>query len=180
MIGVILAGGASRRFGGAPKGAQLLRGRPLALHVADALKGVCSRVLLEDNGDAAYGALGLERIGAAPEHGGKGPLAGMAAGLRVAGGRVAFAPCDMPLLTAEIFGALAAHPAGAYAISPDGIEPLVCVLPVSALGVIEHALDGEEIPRVVEVLSRAGAIGVTFPEPGPFVNVNTPEELARL
>jgi molybdopterin-guanine dinucleotide biosynthesis protein A len=180
VIGVILAGGASRRFGGAPKGAQLLHGKPLALHGADALKGICSRVLLEDNGDQAYGALGLARISASPAHAGKGPLAGMAAGLRAAGDRVAFAPCDMPMLTTEMFHPLAAHPSGAYAISPSGIEPLVCVLPASALGVIEAALDGDEIPRVVDVLSRVGAVGVAFAEARPFANVNTPEELARL
>ncbi|MFN9357139.1 MAG: NTP transferase domain-containing protein, partial [Alphaproteobacteria bacterium] len=33
MIGVILAGGASSRFGGEPKGLKMLRGLPLVGHV---------------------------------------------------------------------------------------------------------------------------------------------------
>ena len=180
MIGVILAGGASRRFGGVAKGAQLLRGQPLALHVAAALRGVCSSLLLEDNGDAAYGTLGLTRISAAPVHAGKGPLAGMAAGLKAAGETVAFAPCDMPLLTTDIFRTLAVHANGAYAISPNGVEPLVCVLPQSALVVIEDVLWQDDIPRVVDVFKRVGAVGVSFAEAGPFANVNTPDDLAQL
>jgi len=181
MIGVVLAGGASRRFGGEPKGLKLLHGAPLALHVARALAQVCGRVLLEDNGDEGYAALGFERILAAPSHAGKGPLAGIAAGLAVAGGmRVAFAPCDLPLITPEIVKALSAHAAGAYAVSPSGIEPLVCVLASNALVLVLEALASPEVPRVVTVMERVGAVAVSFDDARAFLNVNTPDDLARL
>ena len=181
MIGVVLAGGASRRFGGEPKGLKLLHGVPLASQVARSLAQVCGRVLLEDNGDAGYAALGLERIAAAASHAGKGPLAGIAAGLAAAGEeRVVFAPCDLPLVTPEIFKALSAHAVGAYAVSKSGIEPLVCVLPSSALAVVLEALSSPEVPRVVSVMERIGAVAVRFDDARAFLNVNTPEDLARL
>jgi molybdopterin-guanine dinucleotide biosynthesis protein A len=181
MIGVVLAGGASRRFGGEPKGLKLLRGLPLAMHVARALAQVCGRVLLEDNGDDSYAALGFERIAAAPSHAGKGPLAGIAAGLAAAGTmQVAFAPCDLPMVTPALFKALSVHAAGAYAVSPAGIEPLVCVLPSNVLAVVLEALASPEVPRVVSVMERIGAVAVRFDDAGVFLNVNTPEDLARL
>lgn len=181
MIGVVLAGGASRRFGGEPKGLKLLHGTPLALHVAQTLGQVCGRVLLEDNGDSGYAALGLERIAAASSHAGKGPLAGMAAGLAVAGSEhVAFAPCDLPLVTPAIFRALCAHAGGAYAVSPSGIEPLVCVLPPRALAVVLEALASPDVPRVAAVMERIGAVAVRFDDDRAFLNVNTPDDLARL
>jgi molybdopterin-guanine dinucleotide biosynthesis protein A len=45
-LGVVLAGGASSRFGGQPKGLQLFRGRAMALCVADVLARVCERVVM--------------------------------------------------------------------------------------------------------------------------------------
>ena len=181
MIGVVLAGGASRRFGSEPKGLKLLHGVPLALHVARSLAQVCGRVLLEDNGDAGYAALGLERIAAAASHAGKGPLAGIAAGLAAAGEmRVAFAPCDLPLITPAIVKALSGHACGAYAVSPSGIEPLVCVLPSTALGVVLEALVSPEVSRVVTVMELIGAVAVRFDDARAFLNVNTPDDLVRL
>lgn len=181
MIGVVLAGGASLRFGGEPKGLKLLRGMPLAVHVARVLAGICDRVLLEDNGDEAYGTLGMARLKASADHAGKGPLAGMAAGLAAAEGRpVAFAPCDLPMLTPAIVRALAGHDRGAYAVSPSGVEPLVCVLPGSALVRVNDALARSTVPPVLHVMELIGATAVRFDDAGAFLNVNTPEELARL
>jgi molybdopterin-guanine dinucleotide biosynthesis protein A len=54
------------------------------------------------------------------------------------------------------------------------------VLPSSVQPFIQQALEQSVIPRVVEVLERAGVGSVVFEEDWPFVNVNTPEELARL
>jgi molybdopterin-guanine dinucleotide biosynthesis protein A len=97
-LGIVLAGGASARFGGVPKGLQLFRGRAMALCVADVLSQVAERVVIEAPPGAGYEKLGLPLIHAAPAHAGKGPLAGMAAGLgaSVDASAVAFAPCDMP------------------------------------------------------------------------------------
>lgn len=182
MIGVVLAGGASSRFGGQAKGLAHFRGRAMALAVADMLAAFCARVVIEAQPDAGYGALGLPLAHAAAGHEGKGPLAGLAAGLSLAGGdaAVAFAPCDMPLLTPAVYQALtAAGAGGAYAKTAAGVEPLVAVLPGKALPTLLRALDREP-PRTHVVLDQAGARTVLFEDPAPFTNVNTPADLERL
>lgn len=181
MIGVILAGGQSLRFGGVPKGLQTLAGLPLVGHIHASLSLVCSEVFIECAPGSAYEGWGVPCISAAAAHAGKGPLAGLLAGLQVANGEmVAFAPCDMPLLAPPMFELLKKVPGGAYAVSPRGAEPLVCVLPASVQPFMQESLGQPIIPRVVEVYERAGVSSVTFEEEWPFVNVNTPEELARL
>lgn len=182
MIGVILAGGQSSRFGGEPKGLKMLGGLPLVGHVHACLSLVCSEVVIECVPGTGYEGWGVECIAALPGHASKGPLAGMLAGLERASGheQVAFAPCDMPLLAPPVFQRLAREPAGGWAISPAGDEPLVCVLPATLRDVLAGAIEVSPIPRVVQVLAEAGACGVAFGADWPFANVNTPEDLARL
>ena len=181
MIGVILAGGQSSRFGGVPKGLQLLRGLPLVGHVHASLSMVCTEVFIECVPGSAYEGWGVPCLSADAGHAGLGPLAGMLAGLKAAGERpVAFAPCDMPLLPPPLYERLGQEPAGAYCVAPRGAEPLVCVLPAKAMAHIERALSGPTVPRVVDVLDAAGVTAVRIREDWPFENVNTPEDLERL
>lgn len=181
MIGVVLAGGQSSRFGGEPKGLRMLRGLPLVGHVHASLSMVCPEVFIECAPGSAYEGWGVPCIAADVRHAGKGPLAGLLAGLRAADGRpVAFAPCDMPLLPPPLFERLKREPCGAYAVSPRGAEPLVCIVPSHALAHLERALSQPSIPRVVDVLAEAGLVGVPFEDDWPFVNVNSPEDLERL
>jgi molybdenum cofactor guanylyltransferase len=181
--GVVLAGGASSRFGGQPKGLIPLAGRAMASHVADVLFQVCDGVAIEAPRNAGYEALGLPLIHATPEHAGRGPLAALAAGLGTGRsvGYVAFAPCDMPLLTRDIYETLLkAGGAGAYAVSPNGFEPLVAVLSGKILPALLAALTRPSLPRTHVVLDEAGARRIDFADAAPFANVNTPEDRARI
>lgn len=190
MIGVVLAGGASTRFGGKPKGLQLLGKRPLALHVASMFTSFTAPILIEAVPGAGYETLTWPLIHARPEHAGKGPLAGIAAGLALmderealahSDPRVAFAPCDMPKLNGRVYRDLAAaNERGAYARTAQGDEPLVAVLSPGMRAVLIEALSHDRIPRTVEVLQAAGARAVEFAESEFFVNVNTPDDLTRL
>ena len=183
MIGVVLAGGASSRFAGRPKGLALLGGRAMALRVADVLFKFCGSVVIEAPRGAGYDALGLPLIHATPEHVGKGPLAALAAGLAntAAQHHVAFAPCDMPLLTPDIYETLIkAGGAGAYARTANGVEPLVAVLSGKVSAVLRAALAQDELPRTHAVLDRAGVRAIDFADAAPFANVNAPDDLARL
>lgn len=185
MIGVVLAGGASSRFGGTPKGLQLLNGVPMARRVAEMLAAFCSRVAVEAPVDAGYEALGLPLLHAPSDHTGKGPLAGLAAGLANApsGEHVAFAPCDMPLLTRDIYDRLwsaGEGTSGAYAATSAGVEPLVAVLDTRMRDALLDALRADELPRTHVVLDAAGARAVQFADLRSFENVNTPAELARV
>lgn len=184
MIGVVLAGGASARFGGRPKGLLVLAGCPMAMHAVRMLSGFCTEVFVEAPIGAGYEALGLPLIHAAPEHAGKGPLAGMAAGLARAadGALIAFAPCDMPFLLRGIYDALTAVAAsshGAYAQSPHGEEPLVSVLVPSLRPALLAALEKKDLPRAHRVLDETGALPVFVGDEVAFANINTPDDLAR-
>lgn len=181
ITGVVLAGGASARFGGAPKGLALFRGRAMASCVADVLSRVSAPVLIEAPRGVGYEALGLPVIHAAPVHAGKGPLAGIAAGLAAApGGRVVFAPCDMPLLDEAVYRALMREGGSVYAVSPRGAEALVAVLERSLLAPLLATLSDDTIPRTDVALVAAGARGFAFADAAPFANVNSPDDLARL
>lgn len=183
MIGVVLAGGASSRFGGRPKGLVPLKSRAMALYAVDVLSQLSSRVAIEAPSGAGYEVLGLPVLNALPEHSGKGPLAAMATGLRHAKGDelVAFAPCDMPLLDVTVYRSLIdAGGSGAYAQTVDGYEPLVAVLPSKALGVLAAALARDDLPRTHAVLDAAGAVPLMFDGRRAFTNVNTPSDLERL
>ena len=184
MIGVVLAGGASRRFDGRPKGLIPIAGRAMALRVADMLALVCERVVIEAPREAGYEALGLPLLHAAPAHNGKGPLAGLAAGLGHAPeGHVAFAPCDMPRLSQAIYLDLlrACDDApGTYAVTAAGQEPLVAVLSGAMRVKILDALARDLLPRTHIVLDAVGAKPVLFADSAPFANVNTPDDLERL
>ena len=183
ITGVVLAGGASMRFGGAPKGLQPFRGRAMALCVADVLSAICAHVVIEAPPGAGYEALGLPLIHADPAHAGKGPLAGMATGLSGAAGRdgrVVFAPCDMPLITESVYRALLREGTSVYAVSPRGAEALVAVLRRDALPALLTTLAHDKLPRTVAALEAVGARAVAFDEAAPFANVNTPDDLARL
>jgi molybdopterin-guanine dinucleotide biosynthesis protein A len=186
MIGIVLAGGVSSRFDGAPKGLQLLNGKALALHAAEALRELCKEIVVEAAPRAGYEALNLPLCSAAPDHAGKGPVVGMIAGLRYAASHgaeaAAFIACDMPFVPLTHFQRLAAaldDAHAAYAITPDGAEPLIAIIKTSALADLERALAREKIERTHVVLDRAGATGVWFSDPAPFRNINTREDLDR-
>lgn len=182
IVGVVLAGGASARFGGEPKGLLSFRGRAMALCVADVLLTVCERVVIEAPRGVGYEALGLPLIHAADQHAGKGPLAGIAAGLAAApeGSRVAFAPCDMPLIDGDLYRTLLRAGGSVYAVSPAGAEPLVAVLERALLAPLLRTLSAGAVPRAPVALEAAGARGFCFDDAAAFANVNTPDDLARL
>lgn len=182
MIGVVIAGGASSRFGGQPKGLIPFKGRAMALHVVDVLRVFASRVVIEAPRGAGYEALGLPVLHAPPAYVGKGPVSALAVGLGEVTGDavVAFAPCDMPMLDASIYRLLGAKGGvGAYAQTADGYEPLVAVLSARVLPALTEALARDDLPRTHVVLDAAGAVPVMFEDRRAFSNVNTPEELER-
>jgi molybdopterin-guanine dinucleotide biosynthesis protein A len=183
MIGIVLAGGASLRIGGQAKGLLLVAGRPMGLRVADLLAQFCTRVAIEAAPGLGYEALGLPLVCAPPKHAGRGPLAGLAAGLGHAGvdERVAFAPCDMPLLSRDIYDELARAcetAPGAYASTALGVEPLVAILNACLRDTLLTALKRDDLPRTHAVLDAAGAVSVFSAESTAFANVNTSEDLA--
>lgn len=189
VVGLILAHGQSRRFG-SEKAAAIFNGAPLMLHPAKALQSVAQTVAV----NARPGSQAAEiarRQGwpvLADEPGdADGPLAGIKVGLAWAADQgathLAVAPCDAPLLHADLYrrllGAIGDAPAAAPQ-SDAGVHPLTVVWAIAALPLVRQALARGAHPAVHKFLTQIRAKQVIFPDPEPFANVNTLDDLARL
>ena len=180
---MILAGGASRRFG-SPKGFAQLNGVRLIDLVLERLRAQTrAEIALNAGAKSAYGALDLPLI--PDSHTGQpGPLAGLYAAMDWAASlgyeRVATVPVDLPFLPTDFITRLNAADAPAIAQSQERAHPVCGLWPVSLK---------DELGRQIEAGMRAAHIWAThcqakpvhFPldEKGrdPFFNINTPDDL---
>lgn len=186
VAGLVLAGGRSSRFGG-EKAAALLEGKPLLLWAAERLKPVCARLAVSarPGSEAETLAAPLPVLHDRPGDP-DGPLAGIHAGLEWAGGvgaqLLAVSPCDAPFLPGDLFRRLLAAGADGAAVAetPEGVQPLCAVWPVSALPTLQAVLAGGAHPPVWRLLEEIGAIKVRFDDGRAFANLNTREDLQRL
>lgn len=178
----ILAGGASSRFG-ADKAMVDLGGTPMISHVARVLRGGALAVVGHAGAAAWLGAESLSD----PPSAVRGPLAGVLAGLewaeRLQARWLITAPCDAPLLPADLAAKLigAAETAGAsaaHACTADGLHPLCAAWrPALAERLRRCFADGIH-PPVREVAHDS--VHVLFEHEGAFLNVNTQADLDRV
>jgi molybdopterin-guanine dinucleotide biosynthesis protein A len=162
-LGVVLAGGAARRMGGA-KATALLAGRPLVVWALEALAaaGIERRVVVA-KADTALPDLDVPVWiePAEPRH----PLAGVTHALaRAPGEDVVTVPVDLPLVAPATLRALAAAEACAMVRG----QPLLARFPAgTAISVSGRATDAVLAldPVIVE------------PGEGGLLNVNAPEDL---
>jgi molybdopterin-guanine dinucleotide biosynthesis protein A len=172
LTGVLLVGGASRRFG-APKTLARLGDETLAARVWRTLGECCSeRIAVGKRGDALDLPFPIADDGTDV----RAPLAGVVAGLTHAtSGVCVFCPVDTPLVTARALRALAAACADA-AIPQTG--PLPGAYRKSALPVLERRLaEGKLALR--DALEELDTRVVEL-DPAQLVNVNTPADLRAL
>lgn len=188
VVGVVIAGGRSVRFGG-EKAAAKLAGKPLLLWAVARLARSCVSVAV--NARPGTEAEALARAAELPilhdaEGDAAGPLAGVKAALKWAreqgASAVAVSPCDVPLLPEDLFVRLvAAAGAGAAMVATeDGDQPLCAVWPVSALEKLTAALANGAHPPTWLMLESIGAVRVRFAETQAFANVNTRADLAAI
>jgi molybdopterin-guanine dinucleotide biosynthesis protein A len=172
LTGVLLAGGASRRFG-SPKALAPFGGETLAERAWRLLGEVCSeRLAVGKPGELRGLPFPLLEDASAV----RAPLAGLVAGLRAAKHEIVVAlPVDCPLVGAEDLLALAAACADA-AVPQTG--PLPGAFRKTALAVLERALaDGRlAIRAALEELETT----VVVLDEHRLANANTREELEAL
>ena len=187
VTGVIQAGGKSTRMGGEPKALLELGGRRIVERVLDAIAPVVDDVLIVTNTPELYGFLGLPMVADVyPDHG---SLGGIFTGLRAARGEAAFTvACDMPFLHPEVARLVVERAGEGDVVIPRvgaQLETLHALYAKACLPSIETRLKAGRLKivgffedvRVVEIdeaeVTRHRAPDVVF------MNVNTPEELAR-
>jgi len=170
VTGVLLVGGASRRFG-SPKALARFRGQTLAEHCWDALAWCDERLAVGKRGGPQLPFPVLE-----DESELQAPIVGVVAGLRAAAGDVCVVlPVDCPLIGETELRALA-HACRDAAVPQTG--PLPGAYGRSALGALERRV-AAGLLALHGALSELDAIVVQLPE-AHLANVNTPEELAAL
>ena len=172
LTGVLLVGGASKRFG-SPKALAQLDGETLAERSWRVLGDACEeRLAIGKRADKLE--LPFDVIDDGSET--RAALAGIVAGLGAASNElVAVIPVDMPFVTAELLHDLAE--ACRDAAAPRG-APLPAVFRRSALPLLERRLVGGEL-ALHAALSELDAVEV-HTESALLVNVNTADELRGL
>ncbi|WP_203247524.1 molybdenum cofactor guanylyltransferase [Sporosarcina beigongshangi] len=185
-VGIVLAGGESRRFG-SPKAFAKLGQRYFYEIAIDALKVCCDEVIivtrpeLVDNYPVEVGV-----ITDVAEFAGLGPLAGILSAMEsVEADRYIVLPCDMPYVDEAVIGKLLVqHEQAVTAVVVDGRQhPLVSIWDRSVKGNLREALDNGQL-RVMPVLKSSGVRWIdgsllTDDEKRVFTNMNTPEVLER-
>jgi len=192
VLGVILAGGLSRRMGGGDKCLRMLGGRPILAHVIDRVRPQVGRLVLNANGDPErFRFFGLDVV---PDSlaGFAGPLAGVLAGLEWAQAHapecpwVASFPADAPFLPRALVARLLAATAGdradlACARSDGQDHPVVGLWPVRLAADLRSSLVEAGIRKVDLWTARHRLAVVDFAVDAvdPFFNANTPQDLAE-
>lgn len=189
ITGIVLAGGMGQRMGGADKGLQLHRGRPLAWHALQRIGPQVGACLLSANRNIGdYEALGVPVVrDTLPDH--PGPLAGFLAGLHHC--RTPWlltVPCDSPNLPLDLGArlgeaALAAGADIALAASrePGHVQrqPVFSLLKASLAPSLAAFIagGGRSIAQWAGTLAHTD---VPFDDCAAFANANTRAELDRL
>ncbi|MEZ5979542.1 MAG: molybdenum cofactor guanylyltransferase [Planctomycetota bacterium] len=207
--GLVLCGGASRRFG-SDKALVEHDGSTLLERTLAVLESCCGRVFLATGAEPRYAATvgdGARRRVVLDRGPDLGPLAGLEAGLRAArdaGGSpwLLVLATDLPNVTSEVLGALLDRAREALAHvcvwrDASGVHPVLAAVHVDALPAVAAALDrgerrldaywGDPLPG--SALEPAGSrvrvveLGAdVLAEAGsdPAANANTPEELLAI
>jgi molybdopterin-guanine dinucleotide biosynthesis protein A len=167
ILGVVLAGGQSTRFG-SDKALAELGGRTLLARAVDSLDGFCEYVVVAGREMAPAPTL--------PDwpHAGMGPLAGIAAALHLAQDEnyEAVLTCgvdsvDLPENLLEML-----VPAPAYLAD----QPVVGLWPVGATATLERILEGDGRHSMLAFAEALGARAVKTQSQS--ANINTPADLA--
>jgi molybdenum cofactor guanylyltransferase len=191
IVGLLLAGGLSRRMGGGDKTLREIGGKTILDRVIERMRPQVSALVLNANGDPArFAAYGLPVVadGIADF---AGPLAGVLAGLDWAAANrpdcamVASVATDAPFLPEDLVARLAAGVSEAGAdlacgASGGQAHPVIGLWPVRLRDDLRHALVDEGIRKVDVWTSRYHLATVEFPvgRIDPFFNANRPDDLA--
>ncbi len=192
ILGVILAGGRSQRFGGGDKALADLAGRSILERVVARFRPQVGRLMLNVNGDARrFADFGIETI-ADRENPELGPLSGLLAAMDWAAEQapdtrlIATVSADVPFLPNDLVSRLDAARNGgiAIAMSAGRRHPTVGLWPLHVRQAVADALSRRAL-SIDRLASALNAVAVPFPmsnssghEIDPFFNINTQDDLA--
>lgn len=182
IVGILLAGGLSRRFG-SPKAFAEIDGKKyyeISYHI---LEEISNEVIIVTRPELMHKFPENKRVITDEKRfSGCGPLAGIYSAMKEQlASRYIVLPCDMPLLTKEIVKRLLALHVKEVTIPvvEDKLQPLVSVWNYSMLEKIETVLKRKRY-KMTEALKKAEVsyidIKVLTETPNAFLNINSPED----
>jgi molybdopterin-guanine dinucleotide biosynthesis protein A len=169
ILGAILAGGQSRRFG-SDKAVASYRGAPLIAHMIDALGRQCDAILI-----CGRRIEGYDMVPDRPAPG-LGPLGGLAAALHAGQARgfdaVLSVPCDAPQIPHDLRAQLGAAPACLADL------PVIGLWPCALADQLDRHVAADPRRSMRGWADRIGAARRTLAV--PIANINTPADLAAI
>jgi molybdopterin-guanine dinucleotide biosynthesis protein A len=187
ITGIILAGGKNLRMG-KNKAFLEVNGERIIDRTKNLFRELFDEVLLVTNSLTDYLHLNLRMV--ADLYAGKGALGGIYTGLFHASHSHAFvAACDMPFLNKNLIRHLIDLSPGYDIVIPktqDGWQPLHAIYSQKCLPFMEELIQQDNL-KIIDFFHRVKKREVPTEEILPldpnlasFLNVNTPEELARI
>ncbi|KAA0955777.1 molybdenum cofactor guanylyltransferase [Sporosarcina sp. ANT_H38] len=183
-VGIVLAGGVSRRFG-FPKALAKLGDQHFYELAVGALSVCCDEVIIVTRPEyMEHFPSCLKTMTDLAIYAGLGPLAGILSVMEsVEADRYAVLPCDMPHVNSQAMTKLLVHhEKGVTGVISDGrYHPLVSIWDGHLKSAVKEALINDQL-SVMKLLSSQEAVWITGnnltdDENRMFMNVNTPEDL---
>lgn len=173
--GIVLTGGASRRFGSDKSQVPLASGETTSSRVLRLLRAECDPVI-----EVGPGVTDAPSVLEQPP--GAGPVAALLAGVDAVGVPVVVVACDQPAVSAVVVARLATFPGDSLVPVLDDRPQYVCARYGPALIAVlrQSYAAGDRSFRTLGVdrLRALGASAVDFPADA-FVDLDTPDDLAR-
>lgn len=179
ITGIVLAGGMSRRMG-TDKSLMLLHGKPIISHVIEAIKPLCSKIVISSN-KQAYDFTGCEVW---PDlYPVQAPMVGVYSCLKRSTTDLNIVvSCDVPFVKASLFLHLLSNMGNSDIIVPmhhDYMEPLCAIYKNKVVSELQQYIDRQNY-RLFEFIEQAShrclEINPSDFSPRIFMNINTLEE----
>lgn len=191
MVGVVLAGGLSRRMGGSEKSRLQLAGKSLLERVLDRIRPQVDILLLNANGDPGRFADYQLPVIADVIPGYAGPLAGVLSGMEWVRDHhpqcrwLVSVAADTPFLPTDLVARLMneTRRAGALlacAASNGRTHPVCGLWPVSLADELRRAMIQDTMRKIGAWVAQYDGIAVEWDSRNgdPFLNINRPQDLA--
>jgi len=187
LSAVVLAGGQSRRLG-TDKALLTFNGRTLLAATIETLRPLFQEVIVVSNQPQAHAHPASRLVG--DVFPGKGSLGGIYSGLVAAGApHCLVVACDMPFLNAGVIRYMASLASDADVVIPRlaaNVEPLHAIYAKTCLPHMRQLLDEGNLkiidffPKVRVRYVEASELAPWDPDHRAFMNINTPQDLARV
>ncbi len=191
IVGVILAGGQARRFGGGDKGQQMIGKQTILANIIAIFDKQLSNIAINANGDKNRFKQYNLPVFADTINGNQGPLAGILSGLEWVNKNhpnanyMITVPTDCPFipfnLVEKLTDAVKSGAKMACVKTNDRHHPVIAIWPISLCMELRHAIIENNIRKIDQWTAQYNIAHVGFPTDrfDPFFNINNADDLIK-